>query len=417
MSIGRIAAFLMFRLRLHAVWRLIPRPLRRALALRLTRRPGRTRRLLEPASPLIVVGMLKSATSFGWLARFVADQALACGLAVRGFDVSEAFNANQGAAPAAPAPSAAELAGPATLVVVLTPDQFGYGLSFLPREAMADKYVIAYSPWELESLPNEWLEPLALVDEVWAPTTFVEAAFRRSMPQLKTRVVPCLSPLSHRPDKRRDRWGLPDDAFVVLSIFSLRSGLERKNPQAAIAAFREAFPGRENAVLMLKVSDSALETGAWSELQAAMGDDPRIRAVTEHLSDGDIWNLIAASDAVISLHRAEGFGLVPAQAMMVGRPVVLTGWSATTDFTDASCAMPVSYDLVPVNDPSGRFPSGARWADAHVGEAARALRQLADDAAFRNELGDRARQAIDAYIARSEAQLRSYFAQAFQRGR
>lgn len=61
--------------------------------------------------------------------------------------------------------------------------------------------------------------------------------------------------------------------------------------------------------------------------------------------------LIAGSDAVMLLHRSEGFGLPLAEAMGHGVPVVATNWSGNTDFMDFGNSCPVSYCLVPALDP------------------------------------------------------------------
>ena len=85
--------------------------------------------------------------------------------------------------------------------------------------------------------------------------------------------------------------------------------------------------------------------------------------------------LMAAADIVISLHRSEGFGLVPAQAMALGKPVVATAWSGNVDFMNERNSAPVSYSLVPVHDPEGAFQSdNQKWAEANVEEAALWLR-------------------------------------------
>jgi hypothetical protein len=50
---------------------------------------------------------------------------------------------------------------------------------------------------------------------------------------------------------RRLEFGLPEQAFLFLFAFDFNSYRERKNPEAAILAFRKAFPsGRENVRLV-----------------------------------------------------------------------------------------------------------------------------------------------------------------------
>ncbi len=58
---------------------------------------------------------------------------------------------------------------------------------------------------------------------------------------LPVHVVPHpLPPMTATPNMR-GKLGLPDDALVVLNVFHLGSAFSRKNPLAAIAAFRRAF--------------------------------------------------------------------------------------------------------------------------------------------------------------------------------
>jgi glycosyltransferase involved in cell wall biosynthesis len=414
MRIGQIAAFLMFRLGLFRLWRLMPRALRKRMVQKVTRLPQRRIRLDRPVSPVIIVGMFRSSTSFGWLARFLLDSIQSAGVPSLIKDISQAFDASHLAPPALDEPEEHQWQSDATLLIVLTPDQFGYGLSFLPRGSLERKYIIAYCPWELERLPREWMRDVSLLDEVWVPSTFVERAFRVSAPALRTKIVPCLLPLPDTPAPSRTRWNLRASTHVVMLIFSLRSGLERKNPFAAIRAFKAAFQAGEDATLVIKASDSDIEQQSWADLQLEIGDDPRIITVVDHLTAEDMWSLMATADTVISLHRAEGFGLVPAQAMMLGKAVIATGWSANLDYMNEANSVLVDYRLVPVADPSGRYPSDLSWAEPDIGQAAFHLKQLFDDPARRHLLGEQARQSIQAYIHTNQEAFRVSLQRDFQ---
>jgi glycosyltransferase involved in cell wall biosynthesis len=98
--------------------------------------------------------------------------------------------------------------------------------------------------------------------------------------------------------------------------------------------------------------------------------------------------LIAASDIVLSLHRSEGFGLIPAAGMLLGRPVVATGWSGNLDFMAPECSALVSYKLIPAIDPRGTYQlPKAVWAEPDLDDTVAWLRRLAGDATLRASMG------------------------------
>ena len=189
-------------------------------------------------------------------------------------------------------------------------------------------------------------------------------------------------------DRDRTTFGLPADAVVVLVSFNLASSFARKNPFAAIAAFRGAFGDRSDRILLLKVGHPEHAPADFARL-AQMAHAPNIRIETHTLAPEDRHALTACADIVLSLHRGEGFGLVMAEAMLLGKPVVATGWSGNTDYMDGSNAALVGYRLVPARD--DRSVYRGLWAEPDVAEAAVLLRGLADDAGLRRDMGERAR--------------------------
>lgn len=102
---------------------------------------------------------------------------------------------------------------------------------------------------------------------------------------------------------------------------------------------------------------------------------------------------------LLSLHRSEGFGLVPAEAMLLGVPVMATDWSATAEFIDATSGIPVPYRLVPARDPRGVFEApGAHWAEADTGYAAERLCDLQENPDHRRALAEAGRKAAHARL-------------------
>jgi glycosyltransferase involved in cell wall biosynthesis len=192
----------------------------------------------------------------------------------------------------------------------------------------------------------------------------------------------------------RADFGLPEGAVIVLVSFSLASSYVRKNPLAAIAAFRAAFGDRADRLLVLKIVHAGHAPEDMATLRSATAGAGNIVFETRLFPSADSHALTRCVDIVLSLHRSEGFGLVPAAAMVLGRAVVATDFSGTTDFLDDSCGIPIPYRLIPAVDPRGVFEApGAEWAEADVGAASRALVALADNVDLRNRLGQAAQAA------------------------
>src|SRR5262249_31945748 len=123
------------------------------------------------------------------------------------------------------------------------------------------------------------------------------------------------------------------------------------------------------------------------------------------LARPDVLALIASVDGFVSLHRAEGLGLVPLEAMALGKPVVATAWSGNLDFMTPDNSMLVPARQVPVAGADAgayradRIGEGQTWANPDLRAAAAALRQLAESAIFRAQLGGRARASALEYSA------------------
>ncbi|HTQ83300.1 MAG TPA: glycosyltransferase, partial [Pseudolabrys sp.] len=258
--------------------------------------------------------------------------------------------------------------------------------------------VIGYWAWELPKLPPLWARGFRFVHEIWVPSTFTRDAIAGAT-GLPVRVVP--HPLPKRPvtPDMRGKLGLPRDALIALNVFHLGSAYTRKNPLAAVAAFRKAFGEAGRELLVIKLIDNGGH-GVRHELDAAIAGSSNIRLIEGTLLEADMTGLIAAADIVISLHRSEGFGLVPAQAMALGKPVIATGWSGNLDFMTERNSALVSYTLVPVRDSEGTFdPAGQQWAEPDICHAAEWLRRLAASPEMRVRMGATAAVDVNAQLS------------------
>ena len=177
-------------------------------------------------------------------------------------------------------------------------------------------------------------------------------------------------------------------------MYDFHSFQERKNPQAAIAAFRQAKAAEPSLGLVIKTINAQHHQRERQELQEALRDVPDVTFIDAALTRQQAWDLEMCCDILLSLHRAEGFGLILAEMMSLGKSVVATGWSANMDFMDESNSLPVAFELKPLPRSIGPYEAGVLWAEPDIDHAAAALRRLVTDRDLAARLGHHARETI-----------------------
>ena len=211
----------------------------------------------------------------------------------------------------------------------------------------------------------------------------------------------------------RSRFGIPQDAFAVFFNFDFASGFGRKNPDGAMRAFATAFKDDPKTFLVFKTMRSCqfprrveyLERLA-KELKIA----DRFLMIHSYVSSSDIYGLTNACDVYLSLHRGEGFGLGVAEAMSLGLPVVVSDYSATTEFCNSENSILVPCQVVrPRADQQDHltYTYVTKWAEPNIAFAADALRRLRRDSGLCARLGERAGTDISEHfsISRFKASL------------
>jgi glycosyltransferase involved in cell wall biosynthesis len=344
---------------------------------------------LKPG-PVIVGGQLTTASGLGESARLCLDALRALGWDAGHLDVSHLFLRED--LPVPPPGPAAQPGEGGTLILHVNGPYLPYVATRLGRQFLAGRRIIGLWNWELPVMGPDWRRGLGLVHEIWVPTRFNAD----SLPaDVKVPVKVVLHPMEAKGAVRsRDRFGLPEDKFIVLAAFDMGSTYGRKNPRASVAAFRQAFGDNPNCLMVLKVGHAADAAWALADLKDAIQGMSNVRLMQETLSRTDMTALVASADVVLSLHRAEGFGLLMAEAMLHGVPAVATGWSGNVDFMTPDDSGLVKYTLVPVDDPQGTYTvPGAEWAEADVGDAAAWLKRLYEAPEFRRQLGERGKAA------------------------
>lgn len=264
------------------------------------------------------------------------------------------------------------------------------GLNLEPAKAR-----IAYWHWEQPKLPEKYLSSFTGLDEVWTPTAFVQEAIASISPLPVFKVPHCVS-FSVNPQFTRASFGIPEDRFAVLVMYDFHSYKYRKNPEAAIEAFRTACKKQPStkATLVIKTINSTDYAEEYGQLKQSVEDIEDVLFLDDVYSREALYGLEANCDCLISLHRAEGFGLGPAEMMFLGKPVIATGWSGNMEFMNTQNSFPVHYKLKALEKTIGVYEAGQVWAEPDIEHAAYCLSKVFNDSNLRNRLGQQARETI-----------------------
>lgn len=265
------------------------------------------------------------------------------------------------------------------------------------RNVFKASYNIGCWMWELPDFPDEWLDRFQYVDEIWAPSTFVAETIAKKSPVPVVRIPHSIEVKIDEP-RSRAYFGLPEQTYLFLTMYDVRSITERKNPQGAVQAFLHAFgPDNAGVGLVVKVNKYNLASNELEELRQLQANCRNLYVIEDTLSRNDVNALHGVIDSFVSLHRSEGFGLGLAEAMCLGKPVIGTNWSAVTDFMNETNACPVDYKLVPLGRDYGPYKAYQQWAEPDIAHASRYMQRLVSDPAYGYAIGAEAEKYIRSF--------------------
>ncbi|MCQ8278416.1 glycosyltransferase [Acetobacteraceae bacterium KSS8] len=329
---------------------------------------------------LSVIGYLRTTSGVGAMARSMLTGLRHSSLTVEGVDVS--FGVVSDRSDRSNERWLHENAtGRVQLFANINADQLPAVLDHMAPRLTEPAYRIGMPAWELEEFPRAWLGAFDGVDEIWAQTGWIQRmlAARIDKPVIRMPVMLTVKP---PPPLPRRYFGVPECRFLFFFAFDFLSFIERKNPEAAIAAFRTMMRSAhhaERAGLVIKIMNGHHAPEKHAAFLAAVADDPDIVVIDKVLSRDETLALVVAMDCVLSLHRCEGLGLVVAEAMALGVPVIATDYAATTELLSERTGYPVGFKLIPVKPGEYPFGEGQRWADADIDHAAWLMERVIRD--------------------------------------
>lgn len=252
--------------------------------------------------------------------------------------------------------------------------------------------------WELPVWPEHLMGVINSVDEIWVFSEFVRNAFAGRTDKT-VRKMPLAVEVPAPTGAHRAQFGLPASRFHFLVMFDGNSWLSRKNPIAAVRAFKAAFGAERGVGLVIKAICLDRASAAWQALEAELNGDDRVVVIDRTMDRVELTQLMATCDAYVSLHRSEGFGRIIAEAMLLGLPTVVTNFSGNVDFCTPQTSFLVDGPRVALTPSDYIFYEDQYWCDPDVDQARQQMRRVFEHRDEARAVAQAARHNIQAHYS------------------
>lgn len=193
---------------------------------------------------------------------------------------------------------------------------------------------VLFTMWEANRLPKDTVTNLNTFDQIIVPCEWNACTFNACGVYKPIHICP----LGIDPSIYYPRTEVIHDKFIIGCAGRLESGGHRKYLQQFIPVFKKAFPNEKDVELRIKTTPDA-------EAKYLQSSDPRVVIQKEFIPHKAMADWYRGLDCFVSYSRAEGFGLMPLQAMAIGVPVIAPYFGGLREYFDSSVGMTVDYSL------------------------------------------------------------------------
>lgn len=214
-----------------------------------------------------------------------------------------------------------------------------------------DRKYIAITPLENGPLCMSWAAPLFAMDAVFFISELGKqeahkvGVLKAEHLQIGVDTVSWRPALPEEKFKLRDGLGIPQDAFVVLTV---ADNQERKNLWAGMKAVSELKKQTERPIRYILVTREQSPFG-WKlrDLAVSLGINQEYVPFERGMPRNDLWGLYAVADVYLQPSKAEGLGLPVLDAMAAKVPVVATDTGALHELLWGTDSTPRGFLIQP----------------------------------------------------------------------
>ncbi|MCU0661458.1 MAG: glycosyltransferase [Myxococcota bacterium] len=279
---------------------------------------------------------------------------------------------------------------------------------------------VSYTTFETDRIPDDWVEPLNTMDEIWVPSRFNAHAFAcAGVDSSKIHVIPHGVDVSrYRPESTTPLPYAPNAEFRFLSVFEWTT---RKGWDVLVRAYLEEFDQKEKTCLLIRsylgggvigpnrIPIEEQLSSYISTLGYSSNEIPSIELIKEMIPTDDMPRLYKTGDVFVLPTRGEGWGMPLCESMLMEIPVIATRWGGNLEFMndDNSYLIDVTrLDNVP-DEQIRDNPSyaGHKWAEPSLAHTKKLMRHVFENRKEAAEKGRRGRRHIIDNFTRTHAAL------------
>lgn len=208
---------------------------------------------------------------------------------------------------------------------------------------------IAYTVWESTKLPDPWIQYLTRCDYVWTASQWGRDVFIANgfAPEQVQAVPEGVNTNIFCPQRHQNEELLKISGFKFFTVGKCET---RKSTEELIMAFDLEFHNDPNVLLVLacdnpfisKFSMEGFINNLW------LRNYNKFIYINRGGSHGELASIMAACDCGVFPTKAEGWGLPIIEAMALGKPTIVTNYSAVTEYVTENNAILVDYHTIPI---------------------------------------------------------------------